>query len=374
MNPRQVGTFRGIPIKLHWGAVAVAGALGLLVANGVLPEVVPGMSSAAYLVAGTIAGASLLASILVHEAAHAVLAQRYGVEVSSITLWFLGGVAHLEDEAPNAKAEAQIAGAGPASSLAIAAAFLGLGWIVAISDISPLLSATLFWIGGLNAVLGIFNLLPGAPLDGGRLLHAWLWKRHGDRSRATAGASKAGRVVGLIVIALGAADFLTGNFGGLWTAFIGWFLYGAASQEAKTGRLTAVLRGRKLAEIMAPLPPSIANWSLLRDVLTSEAVDDRIVAVDFGGSVTVVTSRSAVVRAAASAVRLNVSAERLRDLPLPEPARLEEDEPATAVLRHPGKPILVTKDSQPVGIVTAIDVDRVIAMHHLAPEDDPVAA
>ncbi len=110
----------------------------------------------------------MLASILVHEAAHAVLAQRYGVEVSSITLWFLGGVAHLEDEAPNAKAEAQIAGAGPASSLDIASMFLGLGWIVAISEISPLLSATLFWIGGLNAVLGIFNLLPGAPLDGGR--------------------------------------------------------------------------------------------------------------------------------------------------------------------------------------------------------------
>ncbi len=192
----------------------------------------------------------MLASILVHEAAHAVLAQRYGVEVSSITLWFLGGVAHLEDEAPNAKAEAQIAGAGPASSLAIAAVFLGLGWIVAISDISPLPSAMLFWIGGLNAVLGIFNLLPGAPLDGGRLLHAWLWKRHGDRSQAAAGASKA-------------------------------------------GRLSAVLRGRSLAEIMSPLPPSIANWSLLRDVVTADTGDDRIMALDFAGSVTALTSRSA---------------------------------------------------------------------------------
>lgn len=374
MNTRQVGTFRGIPIKLHWGAVAVAAVLGLLVANGVLPEVVPGMSSGAYLVAGAIAGASLLASILIHEAAHAVVAQRYGVDVSSITLWFLGGVAHLEDEAPNPKAEAQIAGAGPASSLAIAALFLSLGWAVAVSAVSPLLSATLFWIGGLNAVLGIFNLLPGAPLDGGRLLHAWLWKRSGDRSRATVGASKAGRVVGLIVIAVGAVEFLAGNFGGLWTAFIGWFLYGAASQEAKAGRLTAVLRGRRLSEIMAPLPPSIANWSPLHDVLTSSNSDDRIVAVDFGGSITAVTSRSAVVRAAASAARLNVNAERLRDLPLPEPTRLEVDEPATVVLRHPGKPILVTQDSRPVGIVTALDVDRAVAMHHLAPEDDPVAA
>ena len=272
------------------------------------------------------------------------------------------------------RAEAQIAGAGPASSLAIAVVLLSLGWVVAIVDVAPLLSATLVWIGGLNAVLAIFNLLPGAPLDGGRLLHAWLWKRSGDRESATAGASKAGRAVGIFVAVIGAAEFLTGNPGGLWTAFIGWFLYSVAGQEARTGRLTAVLRGRSLAEVMSPLPPSIANWSMLRDVVAADTGDDRIMAVDFGGSVTALTSRSAVMKAAALAAQRNVAPERLRDLPFPEPTLLEEDEPASVILRHPGRPILVTRDSNPVGIVTAVEIDRMVAMHHLARKDEDVAA
>ena len=242
------------------------------------------------------------------------------------------------------------------------------------ADLAPLLGATLVWIGGLNAVLAVFNLLPGAPLDGGRLLHAWLWKRRGDRARATAGAATAGRAVGILVVGFGAAEFLSGNPGGLWTALIGWFLYSAAGQEARTGRLSAVLRGRKLAEIMSPLPPSVADWTPLHDVLASARSDDRIIAVDFGGSVTAVVSRSAIAKAAALAAQRKAAPERLRDLPLPEPAELEDDEPASAILRHPGRPIVVTRDSRPVGIVTSADVDRIVAMHHLAPENADVAA
>jgi hypothetical protein len=294
--------------------------------------------------------------------------------VSSITLWFLGGVAHLEDEAPSPRAEAQIAGAGPASSIVIAIVMFGLGWVTSALDIAPLLSGTVLWIGGLNAVLAVFNLLPGAPLDGGRLLHAWLWKRHGDRERATVGASRAGRVVGILVVAVGVAELFAGSPGGLWTSFIGWFLYAAAGQEAKTGRMAAVLRGRSVADIMAPIPPSIANWSFLRDVISRQAPTERIVAVDFGGAVTHITSRSDVVMATARAARRDSAPERLRDLPLPEPVRVEENEPAATILRHPGRPILVTRDSRPVGIITSVDVQRMVAMHNLAMDDHHVAA
>ena len=128
MNARQIGTFRGIPVRLHWGAVALAILLGLLVANGVLPQLAPDLSDTSYLLGGFFAGAALLGSIFVHEASHAVVAQRHGVEVSSITLWLLGGVAHLEDEAPSPRAEAQIAGAGPVSSVAVAVWLLGAPW------------------------------------------------------------------------------------------------------------------------------------------------------------------------------------------------------------------------------------------------------
>lgn len=373
MNARQIGTFRGIPVKLNWGAVALAVLLGLLVANGVLPQLAPGLSNAAYLVGGFVAGAALLASIFIHEASHALVAQRYGIEVSSITLWLLGGVAHLEDEAPNPRAEAQIAGAGPASSVVVAVVALGLGGLVAGAGVAPLLSSVLLWIGGLNAILALFNLLPGAPLDGGRLLHAWLWKRHGDRARATAGAAKAGRGLGIAVAAFGAVEFLAGNYGGLWTALIGWFLYGAAGQEAKVGRLSGVLRGRKLVDIMAPLPPSIANWTPLRDLVSDGSISDRIVAVDFGGSVTAVTSRTDIMRATARAAERNAMPERLRELPLPEPVTLSVDDPASTILRHPGRPIIVLDDARPVGVVTSADIDRAIAMHYMAPEERAAA-
>lgn len=374
MKARQIGTFRGIPVKLHWGAVVLAILLTLVVATGVLPQLTPGLSDEAYLLGGFLAGAALLLSILVHEAAHALVAQRYGVEVSSITLWLLGGVAHLEEEAPSPRAESRIAGAGPASSLAIAAIALSLGGLVALSKVSPLLSAVLLWIGGLNVVLAVFNLLPGAPLDGGRLLHAWLWKRYGDRTRATVGAAKAGRVVGVVVAAIGAVEFLAGNIGGLWTSLIGWFLFAAAGQEAKVGRLSGVLRERKLSDIMAPLPPSIANWTPLRDVLATGGGAEPIVAVDFGGSVTAVVSQRDVVRAAARAAERNAMPERLRELPLPEPVTLGVDDPASTILRHPGLPIIVLDDEKPVGVVTSTEIDRAIAMHYMAADEQRAAA
>ncbi len=374
MDAKQIGSFRGIPIQLHWGAVAVAAVLGVLVANGVLPQLAPGLSDGAYLLGGLVAGAALLGSIFAHEASHAVVAQHYGVTVSSITLWFLGGVAQLEEEAPSPRAEARIAGAGPASSFLIAAVMFVIGGILAITDVAPLLAATVLWIGGLNAVLAVFNLLPGAPLDGGRLLHAWLWRRHGDRSRATAGASRSGRVLGVLIAAVGVAEFVVGNPGGLWTAFVGWFLYAAAGQEATTGRLSAVLSGRRLADVMAPIPPSIANWTFLRDVLSRPMPSDRIVAVDFGGAVTLITSRTEVVRATARAAQRKAVPERLRDLPFLEPVQVDEREPASAILRHPGRPILVTRDSRPVGIITSVDVDRIVAIHHLTAESEHAAA
>ncbi len=369
MNARTIGSFRGIPVKLHWGAVALAAVLGLLVANGVLPQLAPGWSDAAYLVAGFIAGAALLLSIFVHEAAHAVAAQRYDIPVASLTLWLLGGVAHLEDEAPNPRAEAIIAGVGPASSVAVALLAAATAGVGALLSAPTLLTAVLIWLAGLNALLAAFNLLPGAPLDGGRLLHAWLWKRHGDRARATVGAARAGRGLGVVVALFGAVEFLSGNLGGLWTASIGWFLYAAAGQEANTGRLQGALDGISLSEIMAPLPAPVGNWLELRDLVEDRnAGDERIVAVDFGGTVTAVTSRRELLRVAARAGDRSTVPVRLRDLPLPQPVTLDVENPATAALRHPGKPIVVTRDSQPIGLVTALEIDRALALRHLTTE------
>jgi Zn-dependent protease len=377
MRTYELGTFSEIPVRLHWGALALATLFGFVVGTGVLPELAPGGSDAAYLLGGLLAGAALLASIFIHEAAHALVARRHGVAVSSITLWLLGGVAHLEDEAPNPRAEAQIAGVGPLSSFILAAGSLGVGW--ALFGIAPVLGATLLWVGGLNVVLALFNLLPGAPLDGGRLLHAWLWRRHGSRARATSGASRAGRVLGLIVAGLGLVEVFAGNLGGLWTALIGWFLYGAAGQEAQHGRLSEALQELTAGDVMGPLPATVADWSSIEQILNQHrSGDTRLLAVDFSGKPTAVVTVAEIARAAANPSRRQTYL-RLRDLGLPKPTEVEFDSPAKDLLRQPGSPAVVTHEGQPIGVVSRHELELMLARHQLgvtAPDrtDDALAA
>lgn len=369
MRTNQIGTFRGIPVRLNWGAVLLAIIFGVAVGTGALPAIAPGGTEAAYFLGGLLSGAGLLASIFVHEAAHAVVALRYGVPVGSITLWLLGGVAHLEKEAPSPAAEARIAGAGPLSSLAVAALLLGSGFVLSFADIAPVFAATLLWLGGLNAMLAVFNLLPGAPLDGGRLLHAWLWKRRGNRARATEGAAKAGRFIGIAVAVLGLAQFIAGNVGGLWTTAIGWFLYTAAGQEAVNGKLTEALADRTVADIMAPLPPTVADWSRVSDLLERPQQQERILAVDFGGSPTILITVAELARAAA---RQDVDDPRIRDLQFPKLISIPAESRAVDILREQSRRFLATADGTPVGVVTTTEIDRAVFLHrHNTLEEKP---
>jgi Zn-dependent protease len=360
MRSNQIGTFRGIPVRLNWGAVLLAIIFGVTVGTGALPALAPGGTDAAYLLGGLLSGAGLLASIFVHEAAHALVALRYGVPVSSITLWLLGGVAHLEKEAPNPGAEAKIAGAGPVSSLAVGALLLGAGFALFLVDIALVFAATLLWLGGLNAMLALFNLLPGAPLDGGRLLHAWLWQRRGSRARATEGAAKAGRFIGIAVAIVGLAQFIAGNIGGLWTTAIGWFLYTAAGQEAVNGKLTEALADRTVADIMAPLPPTVADWSRVSDLLERPQQQERILAVDFGGTPTILITFAELARAAA---KQDVDDPRLRDLQFPKLITIPADSLAVDLLREQSRRFLATADGTPVGVVTTAEIDRAVFLH-----------
>ena len=344
---------------------------GLAVATGVLPSLAPDASDAAYLLGGLIAGIGLLGSIFIHEAAHAVVALHYGVPVKSITLWLLGGVAHLEKEAPTPGAEARIAGSGPLTSLILAVMLLTAGFGMEIIGVAPALGATLLWLGGLNAILAVFNVLPGAPLDGGRLLHAWLWKRHGSRARATAGASRAGRVLGVAVAIVGLAQLFAGNFGGLWTAAIGWFLYAAAGQEAVAGKLADALGDQTVADIMAPLPKTVTDWSLVSDLLDRPQRPERLLAVDFGGSPTALVTLPELARTAAGH-KAAAADLRLRDLGLPKLIRIPADSPASDLLRQQGARFIATVDDAPVGVVTSTEVDRAVFLHRLAADEAPL--
>ena len=177
--------------------------------------------------------------------------------MESITLWLFGGLAQLEGELPSAKVEAKVAGIGPAISLF--AGVVGVGAALLL-DTSTLIGALFGWLGFINIVLAVFNLLPGAPLDGGRLLHAFVWARTGDRHRATRAASKAGRFIGFGLIAIGGVEFLLGSVvGGLWTATIGWVLISAASAEASHAETQSGLSGLTIDQVMEPMTP-VPDW------------------------------------------------------------------------------------------------------------------
>jgi Zn-dependent protease len=184
-------------------------------------------------------------SIVLHELSHALVARARGVSVRSITLFALGGVATMENPSPDAKTEFWVAAAGPIASVAIGlgcyALAASLGWSPQ-ADVSPS-TAVLGWLGYINISLAVFNLIPGFPLDGGRILRAILWGRSGDADRATMTAARVGQAVAFGFILLGVMQFFGGaGFGGLWIAFIGWFLLQAAQASYAQVAVVADLR------------------------------------------------------------------------------------------------------------------------------------
>jgi Zn-dependent protease/predicted transcriptional regulator len=193
-------------------------------------------------------------TLLLHELAHSLVAKSRGLRVDSITLFALGGVSQIESEAPNARSEFWIAAAGPLTSLAIGLILVTLakasGWAPGARPLTPI-TAVLLWLGYINVALAVFNMVPGYPLDGGRVLRAIAWGITHNPNRSTRIAARAGQAVALIFILLGLFRFFAGaSLDGLWLAFIGWFLLEASRSSYLQVGLTEALRGRRVTELM----------------------------------------------------------------------------------------------------------------------------
>jgi Zn-dependent protease/CBS domain-containing protein len=202
-------------------------------------------------------GTALLffASVLVHELAHSVLARARGLEVSRITLFIFGGVSALGSEFDSASGEGWIALVGPLASIAIALAFFVLAQLLGVQTSLGIAAAYLAYA---NTILGIFNLLPAYPLDGGKVLHSLIWRKTGSRLRATRIAAGIGRSIAILLIAFGLLEtFVIGLLGGLWMALIGWFLFQAGSAEAYQTELASSLRGRNALDVATAPPPAL---------------------------------------------------------------------------------------------------------------------
>lgn len=229
LTARRLGTIAGIDVRVHWSLLIVAGLLTVSLAGSLLPSAVPGIAGPAALVLGLTGAVLFLGSILAHELSHSLVAQRNGIGVNRITLWLLGGLAELEREPRSAGAEFRIAAAGPAMSFGLAVALAAAAWVVGL--VTTPLAVVLGWLALVNVVLAVFNLFPAAPLDGGRILRAALWRHNGDRWASMATAARAGQAFAVLLGVIGFLQLVNSWGNGLWTALLAWFVWGAARGE-----------------------------------------------------------------------------------------------------------------------------------------------
>ncbi|MEU6808037.1 site-2 protease family protein [Streptomyces sp. NPDC046831] len=358
-----LGRIAGVRVGVHWSVLFIFGIIAFGLARGRLPQTYPGRAWAVYWAAGVCTAVVFFASLLAHELAHAVVARRNGVEVDDIVLWLLGGAARLKSEASSPGRELRIAGVGPLVSLLLGGLFTLATWLLELASVSVIVREMAAWLAGINVLLAVFNALPAAPLDGGRLLRAFLWWRTGDRLRATAGATAAGRVLGWLLVVVGLVAFVrTNSFGGLWLALIGWFLITAATAEGRQAQLRSALAGVPVRDAMTPGPLTVPADTTVAGFLTDVRYRYRHSAfpvTEDGATVGLVTLDSAR-KVPEAGARSTTVADVM--VPLSRTTVVEPDSPLADLLprMEPGAEhrVLVVDHGRLVGIVSLSDVSR----------------
>lgn len=251
--PRKWKLFRilgfDISIDISWFLILalVIWSLG----GSYFPYAYPDLATSTHWIMGVVASLLLFVSVLVHELSHSIVARSYGLDISGIRLFLFGGVSEMTEEPKEANAEFKIAVVGPATSIILAAIFYAIT-LLHIRGWSEAVYAILFYLAILNLALGIFNLIPGFPLDGGRILRAILWGKFGDLKKATNIASKVGKGFAYLLIAFGAFTALSGSLvSGIWYVFIGMFLNSAAENSARQVMMREILSGVNIRDVMS---------------------------------------------------------------------------------------------------------------------------
>ena len=258
----KLGRILGIPIYLHPSWFIIFALITFSLATQFASQH-PHWSRAQHWSLGILTSLVFFGSVVFHELAHSVVALRYRIPVVSITLFVFGGLARIGREPASAKQEFNIALAGPVSSYLLAVGF----WLLTrVFPSSEILGALAGWLAQINLGLATFNLVPGFPLDGGRILRALVWGVTGDYARATRFASRGGQLLAYVLIVAGIWQSLTGSFvGGLWLAFIGWFLLTAAQESYAQVAIRGALEGLRAADIMSEELPSVSRSVSLED-------------------------------------------------------------------------------------------------------------
>lgn len=371
----SVGRILGIEISLDYSWFILFFLIFWSFSQWAFPAQIPGLDTRTYLLMGAAGTLLFFASLLGHELSHSLVAQAKGIEMEGITLFVFGGMARTSREADSPGEEFQIAGVGPLSSFAFAAAFWGMEMLAESRGWSPAVAGVARYMAFLNLALAIFNLFPGFPLDGGRLLRAGLWRATGSLRRATRVAATAGQWLGYGLMGLGILGLFTGAgaVSALWFIFIGWFLSNAATASYRQVLLKEVLGDVSAQEAMTPDPETVAP-DLSLDVLVNDHFLKRpynaFPVTEDGIAVGMITLSQVK-----EVPRDRWGETRVADVmsPLEETLIVTPDSPMTEVLRRMGENdtqrVLVAREWELLGIISARDVTHWLERAELTPEE-----
>jgi Zn-dependent protease/predicted transcriptional regulator len=363
MGGFRLGSVLGFEIRIDYSWFIIFFLILWTFGFAVFPAMYPGEEPATYIGMAGVGTLLFFASLLAHELSHSVVARRKGVPVSGITLFVFGGMAHTSMEFEEPGDEFQIAGIGPVSSLVIAGLFYLLAMIAQAAGAGVAIVGVASYLAIINVFLAIFNLLPGFPLDGGRLFRAAVWKYTGDLRRATRYATTGGKIVGYLLIGLGLLNFFAGAIiGGLWLVFIGWFMRSAAEASYVQMILRRSLEQVRVRDAMTPDPYTVPG-----SITVQEFVDEHLFRGRHHGYPVVDEGRAVGI----------VTLERIKRVPKEEWDRRTVAEAMAAaedgVVVTPEEPmdrvldrlnasetgrLLVSEGDQVVGILTRSDIAR----------------
>ncbi len=245
----QIGNLFGISIRIHLSWLIIFGLVSWALATNYFPVAYPEWSMPLTIAVSITTSLLFFSSVLVHEIMHSLVARKYGIPVSSITLFVLGGIAEMTEEPKEPKIELLMAAAGPLTSITLGLIF-GILWL-GLPLSFEIGVAVSFWLASINLMLGVFNLIPGFPMDGGRILRSVLWWKTSNLNKATYIASKIGQSIGLIFIIAGVVLIFSGFLlNGIWISVIGWFIFNAAGASYQQLTFQQFLGGHKVKEIM----------------------------------------------------------------------------------------------------------------------------
>jgi Zn-dependent protease len=372
----RLGRIAGIPVGLNISVFVIMLILVFGLAFGRFPVEVPGRGTGTYLVAGIVAAVLFFGSLLAHELAHAVVARRNGVEVDGITLWLFGGVARLRAEAATPGADFRIAVVGPLTSLVVGIVCGAVATALRAAGGPGLAVEVLAYLAGVNLLIAVFNLIPAAPLDGGRVLRAALWRWRHDRVAAAVTAARVGRVFGYVLIALGIVQVLLGaGFNGIWMVLIGLFIVNAASAEEQRSLFGATLDGIRVRDVMTPNPVTADPATTLDRFIAETALRHRFSSYPLTDSSGQLTGMATLNRVRAVPVERRALT-RLGDIacPLDRLPTATPDEPVLALLQRmtgcaDGRAAVLDDVRRVIGVVSPTDISRTVLMRDLRPFD-----